>query len=801
MKKFFIILLFGLFFVVGSLSAQNNENVISKNGTFSNDKINPESFNNELFQELMLKKVNYFLDSLNFEGFESESSLGDAAKKHAEEMAAKPEASVNMDAKSISDRLIRSGGSGIGSELTTKITIRISNEYITYNDLAQQILSRWSTGKSFKELSSQKYFFAGVSAKIENAGKKIFVAMFMGNFNSFKTPSTIKAKGGLKPYDEKFCKKATSKMPAVVDLQSGITIDDNNNIIFTYNNLKKFAKLIKDKKDGLAVDIVEKSKYEDCNSQQVPNNETKVTIGIPTKAIFSKKLYKNNLAEGEGKRNKVTKLKVNLGQIPANFANLNDYEYNLLIIKGKRVCEDIPQSYVDKKILNYVPKITLLPDTIEIAGPGKYVPIATSTQLKFRINFEKGKYEYKAEEMKPIIEALNEPDFIINKILIEAYSSLEGTEQGNTNLQKQRAASIVKAFEKHQNASIVDSIVTSSSYEELKKDVKSTVFAEDFENLNYAQAVEYVNKNTDKMEIILAQHRYANITIWVTYNTEGKNEQRYVVTQFNKAVAADSLVKALAIQKYLMKRVIESVYNEDAVTEMKIPQGKQYVGLNMNKIWLTQYVFLEPLDEEYLEKIEILNQLDNKNIYVEYNDVVCKIELSNLLDEQLQDKLQRRIDRLYNTSIGVNFVDLLNIELQCQIMNTYKDSLSYESPIMVKCLTKIKEIIHFDEIKWENALKLATIFIVHNDYEYAARLLEPWITKENVPFEILSTYLTVCSKIPNKFHSNRFISAAQKIINENPSYFCELFKGDKLSKQIFSNLKIKDLYCKSCIKK
>jgi len=162
---------------------------------------------------------------------------------------------------------------------------------------------------------------------------------------------------------------------------------------------------------------------------------------------------------------------------------------------------------------------------------------------------------------------------------------------------------------------------------------------------------------------------------------------------------------------------------------------------------------------------------------------------------------RKRIDRLYNTALGVNFVDLLNIELQYQIMGTYRDSLSYEHPLMVKTLTKMKEIIHFDELNWENALKLATIFIVHNDYEFAIRILDPWVLKENVPFELISTYFTVCSKVPDKTQSNNFFIAAEKVKNQDQKFFCDMFKGDKLSKQIFVNSKVKELYCKTCIKK
>lgn len=801
MQKGIVLLYLFLFIFIYQLSfSQETTKTIENNGVFSQEAINNEAFNDALFQELLLHKINFFLDSLGYEGFEIEPFFTKAAQNHASFMASIQEAAIEDKTGSIFDRLVEAGGSGIGNELVNKLSIRISNEYLTYEAAANQVLSRWTSGKLLRELCDQKYFFAGISGKIDETGKKIYVSMYLGNYNSLKKISLEKSKVKLKPYNETICKKATSKMPNIIDLQQGISINDNNDIIFEYNDLKKFKKLIKENKDGIAVDIVEKSKYENCSDQSIPSNNTKSTVGNATKAIFTKTLFKNNLAEGEGKRNKVTKIKINLGKLPENISNPNDYEYNLLIIKNNYVCEEITQSYVEKKIYNYVPKIALLPDTIELKEEaGKYVPTSISSKLNFRIDFEKGKHDYKPEDMVPVIQALNEPDFIINKILIEAHSSLEGSKQQNEILQKKRAESIVKSFEQNQNASIVDSIILSDSYEQLKQDVDRTIFDELIE-MDYDQTVKYVNENAEKMEIILGFHRYADITIWVTYDAEGDKEQNFVISQFNKAIEADSLDLALNIQKYLIKRVIENRYNEDAITNMKIPQGKNYVGLNMNKIWLNQYAFLEPLDEEYLEKIDILNQLDNNNIYVEYNDIICEASLLDLRDERLQETLQRRIDRLYNTSLSVTLVDLLNIELQCQIMNSFKDSLEYSHPAMQKCLIKLKEIIHFDELKWDNALKMASIFIVHNDYNYAARLLEPWIEKDNVPFELISTYVTVCSKIQEKYHSNKFANAISLLQKENPKYFCDLFSGNKLSKQIFTNVKIKNLYCNSCIK-
>ena len=778
---------------------------IMVDGAYSTDKINPKDFNEKLFEQVLISRVNSYLDSLGLEGFEYNKFFSTPAKAHAEYMVAKQDTKTD-DFKSY---LVDAGGTGVGAEVAGKITIKVSNEYITYDDVAAQLVSRWSAGKPQKIICGQKYFFAGVGSKIDD--KKIFVSMFIGNYASI-TPLRVDGGGstlsltvpvttkkyGLKPYDEKICKKVFRKMPNLWDMQSGLSVNDNGEIVFKYNDLKKFKRLMKGSKDALAVDIIQPEQFM-CGSENVADY-SRNNIGYMTKRMWSKKLYKKNIAQGEGRKNKVTKMEVVLGMFPPAL-NPSDVEMNLMVIKEKSVCANIPRSFVDNKIYDFVPRIGLLPDTILASGMKEYSPKATKERLTFKIMFEQGKSDYKPEEMQDVIATLNEPDFFIDKIFIRAYSSLEGSMATNTQLQKKRAQSIVSALEKNQNASIVDSIETAANLKDLQNAVRGTSF-EALCDMDMNSAISYVNSNQKKLEPYLKQTRYADITIDVTYDLRDANkEQKYVLKQFNKAVEARQFDQALSIQKYILKQVVLGRYNDQAVADMNIPkEGAEYVGLNMNKIWLTQYIYSDPIDEDYRDGVDDLNRQDMSNIYVDYNDVLCEVAVNDLSNEQYVEKLQARIDKLYNTPINMESVDMLNIELQYQVMDIYKDSCGYDHPTVVRCLEKMKEIIKFDKLNWENSLKFASIFINHSDYEYAIHLLEPWIDDARVPLVYISTYVTVCSKVEYKVHSNNFVRALERLKQMDPKYFCDLFKSDKLSMQTFVNTKAKQVYCETCSK-
>ena len=774
-------------------------------GVYSNDKINTSNFKEKLLEQVLINRINLYLDSLGLEGFEQNEFFVTPARAHVEYMFAKQDTKTDDYKK----YLVDAGGTGVGAEVASKITIKVSNEFITYDELADQLVSRWSAGKPQKIIAGQKYFFAGVSAKTDD--KKVFVSMFLGNYASItpirvdgrydagitlKQPITTK-KYGLKPYDEKLCKRVYRKMPNMWDLQEGLSVNDNGEIVFKYNDLKKFKRFMKGSKDALAVDIIQPEQFE-CGHENYADY-SRNNQGYMTKRVWSKKIYKKNLAPGEGRRNKVTKLEIVLGLFPQNL-NPSDVEMNLMVIKEKAVCANIPQSYVDKKIYDFVPKIGLLPDTILASGMKEYTPKATKEKLYFKIPFEQGKSDYKPEDMVSVIAALNEPDFIIDKIFIRAYSSLEGSMATNTQLQKRRAESIVKALEQNQNSSIVDSIETAPNLKDLQDAVKGTAY-ESINDMDLNAATSYVNSNQKKLEPYLKLTRYADIAMDITYDLrDAAKEQKYVLKQFNKAVEAKNLDLALAIQKYILKQVVAGRYNDQAVADMNIPEGAEYVGLNMNKVWLTQFIYSDPLDEDYRDRVDELNKLDLANVYVDYNDVLCEIEVNDLKNESYVEKLQARVDKLYNTPINMEMVDLLNIELQYQVMDIYKDSCGYEHPTVVKCLDKMKEIIKFDKLTWENSLKFASIFINHSDYEYAIHLLEPWIEDERVPLVYISTYVTVCSKVEYKVHSNNFVKAMERLKQMDSKFFCDLFKGDKLSKQTFVNTKAKKIYCETCAK-
>ncbi|HKK69246.1 MAG TPA: hypothetical protein VJ946_13575, partial [Bacteroidales bacterium] len=786
-----IIVLF--IFIVFAGAGFSQEKII---GEFQNsdEKVNPDKIDFELLSKVVYQEMNMFMDSLHLEGFEKSRFLEKIARDHAREMALEGRATTDGSGKTkdITSRIQYYGGSGIGNEIVMRYNIKTTDAYLTYRELARGIVLKWSAStRTMRELRKQKFFLAGVGSAMGERGKKVYVSFMMGNYftknagayriEEIEPPVST---GGLFPfwrwgiegYEYRACRKCTKYFPDIIDLQKGLSIKENGDIIFKFNDLRRFKRLIRGKKDGLAVDIVRKEQYTDCDKANIADYSL-VNRGIMLKPVYSKKIYKKNQAPAEGKRERVKKLEVKLGEFPEEL-NPEDVELNLMILQDKKVCYNLPPSFAYDAGYEYSQKIGLLPDTIVPQGVPAYTPEATSNKLEFRVPFERNKSTYKMADIQPVISALNEPDFIINKVHVAAYSSLEGSVEANRKLQERRAQSIVNALRENQNESLIDSVTSAANWNDFKKDVMGTNW-ENMADMTMSEAIQHIRSErlAKKLEPILENHRYADVTVWITYDITGEKEENYVVDQFNKAIEAGDKAQALSIQKYMYEQVADGNYGKQSVEAMKIPEGEDYIGLNMNRICMEKIVYDDVIDSTYQAEIYQLWDMDEDNPYTYFNRLYCGVLLDDVTDEYVRENLQDEIDYLYDYELGKKQVDLLNIELQYKVMDIFHDSVGADHPVVEESLATIKDIISFDEVNWQNSLKLASIYLNHGDYHYAYELLNPFVDDEKVFPELLFTYISLCSKVDHKLHSHRFVMALARARDMDPDRFCTMFEG------------------------
>ena len=574
-----------------------------------------------------------------------------------------------------------------------------------------------------------------------------------------------------------------------MDLHNGLTVEDNV-IYFETENVRTIKKLIGNKKDGLAIDILQKEQF-DCKNPNIIDHRM-ANQGILTKRIFSKKLFKNNIADLE---EAPKSFKVELGYMPEGVSD--NYELNLVIIKSKSVCKTIPKNFIIKPTGTYKREVKLLADTITTFSNFEYKPVTDSMVLSMRIPFENKKHTYKAEDIQEFIDLLNEPKFLIYDLQITAYSSIEGNDRANEILQQKRAESIVDALKNRQAEITNTNIIAKYNWCDFKKDIKTTKYKM-LDTMNIEEAQEYIKKHklNKELEPILKNHRYAQIDMKIFYDIIGKNEQPYVVREFNNAIVIGDIVTALSIEKYIMKQVLNEKYKPDVLSQLIIPYYEMYAGLIMNKLWLQNHTN-QITRQELAINVDSVHNINSDNEYIAFNNLLLQIYDTPLESTYSASLLQTQIDRLYYTPLSKKTIDALNIKLQFKQLS-YIDTIPKTEKLKKACIDRIKEIIDVNNESMQNSMKLAALFMENNDYPFAIKTLEPWVTHPNTTEDLLLSYVSLCSQYEMRMHTQKFNYAMMRIHDLNPNLFCNLLNGDSFTLKVFENQFIKDQFCKFC---
>jgi len=804
-----LFLIFLLIFIFKNLYSQNETQYTDTSKTNNYTRIlDAEDYNADILNEILRKEINKYRLKQKSDTLTFETILKNAADDQAAFMAQTGNAVYEQGGKknTTGKRIMLYGGSDNGEELVVKMPIKKGPELFTYGKVVDDIMFKWlSDKKGIIVLNDPKYMFYGIGSTLDDEHKKVYVSAVFGNYSSYNAGSTRKdelsipfttKKYGLKKIDDNICSRC-NKFRNIDDLQRGLYVKDGN-IYFKYDNFKALKKLLKDPSDGIVVDVVQRAQYP-CEGENIIDNNL-VNKGVMLKRYKVSKLEKKNLVKVQ--KNKVEVL---IGPLPKGISD--NYELNLLLVLEKRVCRTISPSFSEEGGVEYSNLIELLADTIVI-GETEYKPAIENSILEFIIPFEKNKSNYKPEDIEPLIKKLKEPDFIINKLSIIAYSSIEGNDETNKALQKNRAESIVNALKSRQTKKVAYNITTGDNIEDFKHDVLGTEFA-NIANMSVSEAQEYISKNNliNKLEPILQKHRYAKITMDIIYDIADKKEQAFVVSRFNKSIKENNLIRALSIQKFIFKKVLKKEYTSEAVTEQEIPETPEFAGLLlnklwlsgllMNKLWLERYINNEEISEEYCNKISKFHKLAPDNFYITYNWYYCRILHEEFTGDKSIVDFQKEISDLYSTNLQKQTVDLLNMEYQFKVIQ-YLDTLDEPSPLLLASLDSVRIISKLTESNWQNSIKLAYIFVELKDYDFAARLLEPYILSDNPFDELIFSYIAICSHLPYKFGSPRFILAMNKAKDLDNERYCKLFKKDKLTIQALENTKVKEVYCKTC---
>lgn len=773
-------------------------------------RTSPESeFKIEEAPQALLRVLNKLRTDNNLDTLEFNEKLAKASEVQAIDMSLSGKADLtNSKGKyaTTAKRVIAFGGTNKAEELVLSLSIMKGKTSMSAKEFAEAVFYKWRTGKRNQTiLKNPDYIFASPNVQLDQSGKKAYVSIVFGNFSSFNSGANKKkeltvpytsSKKKMKAPEERTC-NACKKFKDYDGLASGLYVE-NGKVFIKYDNLKALGKFLRTSKDGLAVDIVQRAQYEKPGYTIIDNNLQ--TKGVLLKTVGTNKLFSKNRIKAEKKGNRVikpTKLDVELGKIPSKITGT--YELNLLVVQDGKLCKTILPTAIEQGEQEGNTPLTMLPmpDSAAYLNP-PFEPKSESTLLNFTVPFEKNKFDYKEEDMVPFLNALQEPDFLIDGLYITAYSSIEGDAHSNEKLQKKRAQSIVKALAKMQKAGVVTEVKTSDSWSLFQMEMEGGKYNY-LSQMPKEKAIQEINSKglANELEPILAKERFGQIVMDVTYDISGPKEEKFSISKFNQAIKKGDIKQAYKIQYFIGQQQRLKKYSFDASDRMTIPNEAKFAGVLNNQVVFHYQQNGNFPDEEDYATLKKLAVLDPSNNFIAFNHTLCAVSLDSTIgNDKAQSAMQKTIEAFYKTEIPKRYVDALNVEWQFRIIEAM-DTAEAGEAIVQACIDKIKSFYNIKESSWQNNLKLSYIFARAKDYKYAAQLLAPFINDEHANEQMLFAYASYCAKLPELYKSRTFVTALQKANKLNHERYCKLFGAPNLTFQILDNPFVKEDYDKS----
>lgn len=771
--------------------------------SFSQSSLGEEKFRTENLPKILLRELNRFRLSKGLDTLETIEMLQAAAEMSSQDMADND--SEKTDRKNALKYLKIVGATQKGEELTMKGVINKGREDYTTGEVAKVIYNRWENdANDMPVVLNPKYTQVGIVGMLDEDGEKVYVSAFFGGYDINNTglshkkdlmvPFNTKSKS-LKSPDPKTC-KVCNQWRNYDLLQKGLYVSGEK-IFLRYPNAKDLRRILKKEKDGFAVDVVQRNQYIASPDYNIVDNNIQ-NKGVMSNVIYKESFFKKNLLITKDKKanRKVKGIEVEIGKFDPKIPG--SYELNLIVVQNGAVCKTVTRGYTETANVESKTPIGLLPIQNSKGLKPPFEPKNESSIVTFIIPFEKNKSEFKQADIEPLIKTLNEPDFVIDGLYIYAYSSIEGDSAANAQLQKKRGESIMTVLQGMQNNKITPTIHAKDSWGLFLLENEDGKYA-DIVKLGKYKAIERINgdkKLLEELEPILAKERFAQVIMDITYDVKGNKEEKYSWVSFNRAVKANNTKQAYKIMEFMGKRIGEGKYSPGIYDSLLIKEDAKSIGLINNQIYY-KYLASSSVDDEDEKTLDRLIQLEPSNPVLQYNKVFCQIKLdSSAGNTDHQAQVQQVINGLYG-QLDSNYVNGLNVEWQFKIMESV-DTMPNSEVLIDECISRIKKFYNIKDASWQNAYKLATVFTRAKDYSYAATLLEPYLSSANVNENLVFLYVSLASRVQEKYYSRLFAKALEIAKQKNQNRYCKLFGEPYMTFQVLENPEVKKVYQSSC---
>jgi hypothetical protein len=582
------------------------------------------------------------------------------------------------------------------------------------------------------------------------------------------------------------------------EIQYGIQKDDLYNLYFVVTKKDWFDLLMKKSGDGIAIDIISKDRY-DCSNNKL---EKKSYIrGDLQRPLYLKELKQNMIPSQDGN------VVIKVGTIPEKYRN-KEVEFNFIFLKDKNYCHY--NSFYDLKTYRWdLLDMGLYFDTLTYKTPfdttlndrEKY--ILQHKVLKFEIPFERNKADYLVEDIKPLYDSLKITDFTIQKITIRSYSSIEGNEDRNNQLQQERAQSIVKALQSFQKPTITTEILVKENWVDFLNDISLTPYSY-LADLSKEEIKEKLKnkKLASELEPYLQKHRKAVILLDLQRKNKFENTPvNDLINQFAKSVSDKNLEEAIDIQNSIFEKIRNHELPVNYINKLEVP-AKSENSLLLNKNSIFKYLMNEADVYNTFKELTELQDFMPNDAHIKYNICALKFKVW-LLGKNIVNPVdfKKEIADLKRYNIPQNLIKrmLVNYEIiMCEYYMRQGDFMNKDKSL--KYIYSNYQLVPLTDFDY---LSLAQYFSSYTRYDWAIKLLEKKVKTNDVDEDLLFYYLNLTIIDDKLTQRSDYRTIMLNAYNHNKKRYCELFntygKGG-ITFQLLENDYLRKTYCESCNK-
>ena len=569
-------------------------------------------------------------------------------------------------------------------------------------------------------------------------------------------------------------------------------VRENNKLYFQVTDKAWAMNLFKKSGDGIAIDVVAKSRYE-CDK----NVEDTQIIGVILKPVYAQQLVRGF------KPAKDDRFQTFVGTVPENLKD-EELEFNILFLNNKVLCryqsiynlESYPWGLLDMGV--YLDSLVYKSERITNSNDKfstKY------KKLNFVIPFKKNKSAYLPEDIKPLYDSLKLTDFNIKKINIKAYSSIEGSLERNLELQKQRASSIAKSLQSFQKPDIVTEISSSENWVEFLNDITTSKY-EYLKELSKKEIKQkLVSALSTEIEVYLQNHRKAVIILDLEKKDKYKEMTTSVlISTFNKLIENESVEEALVVQNSLFEK-LKDENSPDKLRELNVPKQVKFIPV-LTKNSMFKYLLNVSYAKIAFDELKSLEKIDPKNGRIKYNLVVLKFVIWRNNWEQIKDSdFKNEIIGLKNHEVSTPLIARMLVNFHIVKAEKNMRARKYdEKDASVEFIVDSYENFKLSDYDY---LSLAQFLTYYSNIDDATDLLEEKVRTITIDEDLLFYYLNLT--ITNKYNValKNYRTIMLNAINMNKERFCKLFNSslDKgVTFQLLENEYLRKTYCENCEK-